>query len=221
MFKGEHMKRSVRIASLLCVAGLLGTMPVFAQNTPRFNFNVGGGFSEPAYRTGDRLDTGFNINAGAGYNFTERLGVVGEFGFNNFGLNAASLAKAGVPDGSTRLYSVTLNPIIRFNPRGRFDAYVIGGGGYYRRTVEFTRPAVGFVTVFDPWFGTFFNAPVATNEVLGSFTQNKGGWNAGAGVTFRVKADSNAKFYAESRYHYMYTTPRRTSVLPVTFGFRW
>jgi hypothetical protein len=77
------------------------------------------------------------------------------------------------------------------------------------------------VTGFDPFFGVFFPAAVPSNTVLGSFTQDKGGWNVGAGVSVRVKADSNAKFYAESRYHYIYTTPVRTSMLPVTFGFRW
>jgi hypothetical protein len=77
------------------------------------------------------------------------------------------------------------------------------------------------VTVFDPFLFGFVNVPVAANQVLGSFTQNKGGWNVGGGVSFRVKEDSNAKIYAESRYHYIYTTPFRTTVLPVTFGFRW
>ena len=164
---------------------------------------------------------GFNINSGVGFNFVPRFGVNAEFGYNQFGINAASLVAAGVPDGSTRLYSGTLNPIIRFNPNGRFDMYLTGGGGYYRRTVEFTQPAIATITVFDPFWGAFFNAPVQTNQVIGSFVQNKMGWNGGAGVSFRVKPDSNAKFYAETRYHYVYTTPRRTTVLPVTFGFRW
>jgi hypothetical protein len=39
-------------------------------------------------------------------------------------------------------------------------------------------------------------------------------------LLFRVKADSNAKFFAESRYHYVFTSPIRTTVWPVTFGFR-
>ena len=101
------------------------------------------------------------------------------------------------------------------------DAYLVGGGGYYRRTVEFTEPTISTITVFDPFYGVFFPAAVPATTVLGSFTQNKGGLNAGLGLSVRVKEDSNAKFYAESRYHYVYTTPVRTTVLPVTFGFRW
>ena len=89
----------------------------------------------------DRLDLGFNLNAGAGINFTPQFGIIGEFGFNNLGLSDIALAAANVPGGSTRVYSLTANPIFRFNPRGRFDVYAIGGGGWYRRTVEFTEPA--------------------------------------------------------------------------------
>ena len=87
--------------------------------------------------------------------------------------------------------------------------------------MEFTAPTVATVTAFDPFYGVFFPAAVPANTVLGSFTQNKAGWNVGAGVSVRVKGDSNAKIFAESRYHYVYTTPVRTTVLPVTFGLRW
>jgi opacity protein-like surface antigen len=194
--------------------------PAAAQNSNRFNFNIGAGFSEPVRDTDGRVDVGYNINLGAGINFVPAFGVVGEFGYNR-GLASPVLNAAGAPDGSARLYSVTLNPIIHFNPHGRFDVYAIGGGGYYRRTVEFTAPTTATVTAFDPFFGVFFPAAVPANTVLGSFTQNKGGWNAGAGVSVRVKGDSNAKLFAESRYHYVYTTPVRTTVLPVTFGLRW
>ncbi len=197
-----------------------GVLPLAAQ-TSRFTFNAGGGFSEPVSHTDGRVNTGFNINAGGGVNFVPNLGVIAEFGYNQFNLSDRTLAEAGVPGGTTRVYSVTLNPIVRLNPRGRFDAYIIGGGGYYRRTVEFTSPAIANATLFDPFFGFFFNAPVAVNQVLGSFTQNKAGLNIGAGVTVRMGKDTNAKFYAESRYHYIYTTPVRTTMLPVTFGFRW
>ena len=67
----------------------------------------------------------------------------------------------------------------------------------------------------------FFPAGIPANEGLGSFTQNKGRLNVGGGISVRLKGDSTTSFYAESRYHYIYTTPSRTTVLPVTFGFRW
>jgi opacity protein-like surface antigen len=203
-----------------CAAGLLLARPSFAQGANKFTFNLGAGFTEPVRNFG-RLDTGFNINAGAGVNLDPHLGVIAEFGFNHMGLTQRALDLAGVPDGSARIYSVTLNPVIRLNPRGRFDAYVVGGGGYYRRTVEFTEPTISTITVFDPFYGVFYPAAVPANTVLGSFTQNKIGWNVGAGISVRVSQDGNAKIFAESRYHHIYTTPRETKILPVTFGLRW
>ncbi len=204
-----------------CFGSLLLVGSAKAQNTNHFTFDIGGGFTEPVRHTDGRLDTGFNIQAGAGINFTPSFGVVGEFGFNRLALTSASLNAAGVPDGTGRIYSLTLNPIIRFNPHGRFDAYVIGGGGYYRRTIEFTQPGVGTMNLFDPWYGVVYPVAVPTSVVLGSFTQNKAGLNGGAGFTVRLRGDSNAKFFAEARYHYIFTTPVRTTILPVTFGFRW
>jgi len=84
-----------------------------------------------------------------------------------------------------------------------------------------TEPTIATVTLFDPFIGVFFPAAVPANTVLGSFTQNKGGLNIGAGVEVRVKGDSKTKIFAESRYHYIYTSPRATQILPVTFGLRW
>ena len=98
---------------------------------------------------------------------------------------------------------------------------MVGGGGFYRRTTEYTEPTIATATVFDPFFGLFYPVAVPANTVLGSFTQNKAGLNIGAGVSVRVRGDSNAKIFAESRYHYILTNPERMSVLPVTFGLRW
>jgi hypothetical protein len=93
--------------------------------------------------------------------------------------------------------------------------------GTTRRTIEFTQPTIGTVTAFDPFYGVFFPVAVPANTVLGSFTQNKGGLNISGGIAARIRGDSNAKFLAEARHHYIFTTPQETTVLPVTFGFRW
>jgi len=201
----------------------MAALPCNAQfvNWSRVSANFGGGFTEPVKETGNRLDRGFNLNAGIGVNIVPAFGLQAEFGYNQLGLSSTILNAVGVPGGDGRIYSVTLNPIVHLNPRGRFDAYVIGGAGFYRRTVEYTSPSVSTVTAFDPFFGVLYPANVASTTVLASQTQNKAGVNIGAGVAIRIRGDGNAKFYAESRYHYMFTSPVRTSVLPVTFGFRW
>jgi hypothetical protein len=205
-------------ACLVAALSMAGTAA--AQDFSRFAFNAGGGFTEPVGQSARRANTGFNITAGAGMNFVPQFGISAEFGYNRLNLSDGVLSLAGVPGGNAHVYSVTLEPTVHLNPHGRFGAYVLGGGGFYRRTIDFTAPTVQNLTFFDPFFG-FFNVGVPATQILASYTQNKGGLNVGAGVEIRVKGDNNAKIFAEARYHYIFTTPVRTTLLPVTFGFRW
>jgi outer membrane protein with beta-barrel domain len=187
---------------------------------PRFSFDVGAGFNKPVGNLENRLDTGWNLNTGAGINLTPRLGVMGQFMFTDSGMTRPYLNSINQPDGNFRMWGLTADPVFRFNPRGRLDFYLIGGGGLYRRTVEFTRPTTAVVTVFDPFFGVFYPAGIPANTVIGSFSTSRGGVNGGGGFTVRL-GNGNAKFFAETRYHRMFTPGTATSVLPVTFGFRW
>src|SRR5437588_1635769 len=93
-----------------CMAFLLGSA-CFAQNTSKFAFSVGGGFTEPVKQSDGRFDPGFNLSAGAGYSFHPNFGIMGEFGFNHLGVSSRTLNSIGVPAGSGRIYSLTLEPI--------------------------------------------------------------------------------------------------------------
>ncbi len=207
------------LALLAASTALFLAMPVAAQS--KFNVSFGGGPTIPAKYTGRRFDTGYNFTAGVGMHPVRAFGVMAEFGYYRNGINSTQLSAIGVPGGGSRIYSLTLNPMVHLVPSGRFDVYLVGGGGYYRRTVELTSPSSAITTGFDPYYGFFFPVEVATTNVLGSVTQNKAGWNAGAGIAVRLGEDSRATLFAESRYHYIYTTPVRTAMLPVTLGFRW
>jgi opacity protein-like surface antigen len=200
--------------------GLLIAFSMSAQEVPPFTFNIGAGFTNPVGNTGSHLDTGWNIGAGAGYNFNSVFAVKAEFQYNDFGINRATLLNIGVPDGSVRLWSLTLNPVVHLNPhRGPVDVYVTGGGGLYHRTQEFTAPTIATVTGFDPWFGFFFPVSVQANQVLASNTVNKPGFNVGMGLSFGTKW--KAKAYAEARYHRMFIGDFHMDYLPVTFGIRF
>jgi opacity protein-like surface antigen len=189
------------------------------SEVPRFSGSIGAGFTTPVYGTGQRFDTGWNAGAGVGFNFSRFLGVEGQFQFNDLGVNSAALNNLGFPDGTMRMWSVTLDPVIHFAPSNKFNPYIIGGGGLYHRTVEFTAPTVATVTGFDPFFG-FFPVNVPANQVLASNSVYKPGFNGGAGFSIPL-GGSKVKLFAEARYHFMYTAPRGTSILPVTFGIRW
>jgi len=45
---------------------------------PRFSFDVGGGFTKPIGSLESRLDTGWNVQAGASINLAPWLGVMGQ-----------------------------------------------------------------------------------------------------------------------------------------------
>jgi len=169
--------------------------------------------------TGRHLDEGWNIRGAAGFNFSQYVGLMLQADYNRFGINGATLQSAGFPDGNLGIFSATLNPIVHVTPRSRFDVYLIGGGGLYRRTQEFTQPGLAAVTGFDPFFG-FYRTAVPTTQVLSSYTVNKPGLNGGAGIAFGSKW--HGKFFAEARYHRIFMNENEhTDYVPVSFGFRW
>lgn len=210
---------NLRATLTILFAFLLISLAAFAQPAHRWTFNVGAGPTAAIGTMHNRLNTGWNINAGGGINASNTFALVAEFGYNSFGVADQALAALNVPDGSARIYSVTLNPMIRFGYDRRFGGYIIGGGGWYRRTVEFTQPTTAIVPVFDPWFGFIGSAVIPADQVIGSKTNDAGGANIGAGFTFGVA--EGAKFYTEVRYHWMNAGSHNTTVLPITFGFRW
>lgn len=198
--------------------GLIVAGTVSAQETPRFAFNAGAGFTTPVGSTGTRLNTGWNVDVGAGINFNRYVGALIQFNNSRFDVNQATLSTLGFPGGDVNLWSLTLNPIVHTNPRGPVDLYFIGGGGLYHWRQEFTQPTVAIFRGFDPFFG-FFNAAVPAEQVLTSYSVNKPGVNGGMGLSFGTRW--NAKVYAEARYHRVIFGNFHADMVPVTFGIRW
>jgi Outer membrane protein beta-barrel domain len=199
--------------------GLLFAGVMCAQEVPRFTFDFAGGFTQPVGNTGRQLDTGWNIQGGAGFNFSQWVGVMVQLDYNRFGINGATLSNVGFPDGDFNVFSATLDPIVHLTPRSHFDVYLIGGGGLYHRTQEFTQPSVATFTGFNPFFG-FYNAAVPATQVLASYTVNKPGVNGGMGIALGTKW--HGKFFAEARYHrIIMSNYGHTDYVPVSFGFRW
>jgi hypothetical protein len=184
------------------------------------SFNVGGGFTTATQGISNRLDNGGNFQASVGLQATKHLGVEGTFMFNGMGITRSALNAAGEQDGSARTYSITVDPKIGVWSGERANAYILGGGGWLRRTVEFTQPTLAQTVVFDPWFGYFGPALVPANQVTGSFSQNAGVWDVGAGMNFPLPRTS-LKLYVEARYMDALTSSQHTTIVPITVGFHW
>lgn len=209
---------SRKCISLIAGLGFLTAGVVSAQETPPVAFNIGAGFTQPVGTTGTRLDNGWSVEAGLGFNFHPNFGALVQFNDSQMGINNATLNNLGFPGGDVNIMSFTLDPIVHTNPRGPVDVYFIGGGGLYHWRQQFTAPTVAVFNGFDPFFG-FFQTAVPATQVLTSYSVNKPGVNGGMGISFGTKW--HAKFYAEARYHRIIFGDRHADMVPVTFGFRW
>src|SRR5579871_2309417 len=207
--------------ALVCAAGVLMAAGLSAQEYSHVAINIGAGFTQAVGNTGTRLDMGWNVRGGVGYNFNPYFGVLVDGAYNNMGINSTTLATYGAPGGRMSVTSFTLDPILHVAPKSRADFYITGGGGLFHRYQEFTAPSVQVVTGFDPFFG-FYPIGVPANQILANYSVNKPGIDIGAGVAFGSKW--HGKFFAEARYERIFMGNRfanDTEYLPVTFGFRW
>lgn len=205
--------------ALITTLTLAGLGVASAQETSHFAFNIGAGFTNPIWTAGRYTDMGWNVGAGAGWNFNSYVGALVDVSYNQMGINSSTLNGFGVPGGDLHVFSATLDPIIHVVPHSKVDVYITGGGGIYHRTQEFTAPGVASVTGFSPFFG-FYNVGVPTTQILSSYTVNKPGVDAGLGIAFGSKW--HGKFFAEAKFDRIFDgNGFHTDYIPVTFGFRW
>ena len=197
---------------------LLGVTGVLcAQETPRFAFSAGAGFTTPVGRTSNIVDTGWNVRGGAGVNVNNYFGVMLDVGYDSMGVRSPVLNNLGFGGGSLSVFSATLNPVVHLVPKSSVDVYVTGGGGLYRQNREFTQPGVANGVDFDPFFG-FYPYATPIDVVVSSYSVVKPGIDAGMGIAFGKKW--GGKFFAETRYNRIFLGNRHTDYVPVTFGFR-
>lgn len=208
------------LASTFTLSALLLGGALQSQAQEHFlTFGVGGGFTTQTGRTANYLDNGGNLQVTGGINLGPLLGLGATFMYNGMGLTGSALSEVNVPDGHANIYTLTVEPKIKV-PIGFGKAYILGGGGWMRRTVTYTQPVVTSTFVYDPWWGYYGPALVSANQVLGSFTQNSGVWDVGAGVEFNLHR-MGWKLFAEARYFSGLTNQSHTNLIPVSFGVRW
>lgn len=204
----------------LCLALLAIATPSHAQGENHFfTFSAGGGFTTQTGRTSNYLENGGHLQVSGGINLGPILGVGATFMYNGMGLTGNALNRVNVPDGHSNIYTLTVDPKIRI-PVGFGSLYVLGGGGWMRRTVTYTQPVLAPTYIYDPWWGYYGSALVTTNQELGSISENAGVWDAGAGFEFRLPR-RNWKLFVEARYFAGMTNQSHTNIVPITLGARW
>ena len=206
--------------------GQYDNRPTREPLSSRLAFEVGGGFNSPAPDSPD-ITWGGNFTLGAGYRFNPMFSTLIEYQFIHDKLPGSLIAQTGATGGNAHIWSFTVAPVVDLFPKGRFDAYITGGGGFYRKVTNFTDPLPYLYCNY------FVCGIVIQDTVIGHFSSNQGGWNIGMGIAHRF--GGNMKLFAEARYldvltPAVTTEPNglgRTSVeagtrlIPVTIGVRW
>jgi hypothetical protein len=112
-----------------------------AQQEQGFTVSSSVGFSPLVGDISTRLNKGWHIAIDGGDDFTSHFSTTLEYMHNGYGVSRRVLDEAQVPDGNAHLWAITLNPKLRLNrKRSGFDPYVVGGVGYYRRTMSSPDP---------------------------------------------------------------------------------
>lgn len=219
-----------------------------------FAFEAGGGFTAPI---GNDVNGGFtsivgdgynhgtetwggNFLVGAGWNFTKRFALLGEYSWNTNKIPGSTLSavynsdpsfyQAGITQlgGNVHTQGITAEGVYYYynSNRHSYAGYVIGGGGFYHKSTNFTTPIESCgISYYGEYCGYY-------NETVSDFTDNAGGVNLGTGISFKPFGEySRAKLFAEARYTFVDTpgaaanssNPHDGSeeIIPVTVGIRF
>jgi hypothetical protein len=198
----------------------------------RLAFIAGGGMNAPTEDSSAYITWGGNLTVGAGQHINSHLTLLAEYQFIDDKLPGRIIAETGATGGNAHIWSLTLDPVYDFNPKGHNSVYVTGGGGFYRKVTNFTDPQ-------PTQYCTYYYCGIAyQNVTIGHFSSNQGGWNVGAGFAHRfggMYADSKMQLFAEARYLDVLTPEVNSSpnglgttfigsdtkVIPVTVGVRF
>lgn len=218
---------------ILCSIGLLSAIGLVSmtgqdvEDLKGLNFNAGGGLSMPVNPTARYFGVNGNAVTGVGANFNKNNSIEGDFLWSGLSPSLSLVHPINTPTGNVNLFSLTGNYRFHVDRIGEsaFGAYVIGGGGwYYRHTSINKNYLVPPLTVCQPvynWWGYACDTNGYVQSVtIASHGTSAGGLNAGVGFTVRI-GDMGWKFFVESRYHYAWSNYLPTTLIPVSFGFRF
>jgi hypothetical protein len=192
----------------------------------KYAFIAGAGLAAPTndFSTYTNLSYGFQV--GVGRNFNKKFALMVQFDYDNFGFKGATLqnqenlynyeiaiynsqnpsnqvAPLTSLDGSSHVWSFTLDPVYTIYSGEGLGAYVVGGVGFFHKTANFTTPATGY---YEDYFGNVY--AYQANQSIDQYTSNAPGFNGGFGLTYKPSRFANERLYAEVRYNYMINSLR-------------
>jgi hypothetical protein len=220
--------------ALVVVLGLLTAGNAMAQ-TKKYEINVGGGFTAATGDIEEHFGNGGHFEGGFTFFPREKFGLQVQYAYTKLNGKDFQLPVSSTPGGSAinqtfsshmHMHGFSFDAVVK--PKGE-GLYLVAGPGIYHRTVSLTTPAIGFVTVCDPFWMVCFNTPDTVDKLLGDRSSTDFGINGGGGYAFKIS--DSAKLYAEARYLYVWgpdvqvngTTKANANgqFIPLSFGIRW
>lgn len=216
------------ISAFIWLLGCALLFPLQAQDSELqlLNFNVGGGLTVPLNPTGRYLGVNGNAGSGVGANFNKHNSIEGDFMWSGLSPALNLVQAIDRPTGSVNLFSVTGN--YRFHidslAESPFGIYIIGGGGWYYRHTDINKnyvvPPLAVCQPIYNWWGFACDSGGFVQTTIASHGTSAGGVDVGAGFTIKLPSPG-WKFFVESRYTYAWSNFIPTTLVPVTFGFRF
>jgi hypothetical protein len=185
-----------------------------ADGSSKYIFFGGGGLSQPVGNTWHYLTPSYGIQVGGGRQFSKKFAVPIQFDYDHFGFTGQTLGNqqnlynylggsvTGL-DGTSHVWSFSVDPTFTFYQSESWGAYAAVGAGFYHKTANFTVPAVG--EYCDPYYGCY---EYSANQSIDKYTSNAPGFNAGFGLTYKFSRFANERFYGEVRYVFVDNSKR-------------
>jgi opacity protein-like surface antigen len=193
----------------------------YRQDDRPVSWHVMGGLNQPVGSTDDILQSGWNVGGGVTFHqprspLALRLEI--DYASNNA---THSLIDQGqqvtglqITGGWADIWSATANVELRMPIAPHVYGYLIGGAGAYYTRISLTQYGYGYVC--DPWWNYCY--PASGDLIVAEHDDTKFGWNAGAGIAFRLASGST--LFVEARYNAVQM--RQTfSYVPVVVGLRF
>jgi hypothetical protein len=188
-----------------------------ADGSSKYIFFGGAGLAQPVGNTYHYLNPSYGIQVGGGRQFSNKFAVPIEFDYDHFGFAKATLDNQFVVensqyvydgqlssiDGSSHVWSFSVDPTYTFYSSDSIGAYVVAGVGFYHKVANFTTPET--VEGYD-----YFGYPIeyTANETIDHYTSNAPGFSGGFGLTYKFSRFSGERFYAEARYVFVDNSQR-------------
>lgn len=178
-----------------------------ADSSNKLALEFAGGYAPALGVTKKSQQHGWNYTMAGGYNVSKRLGFLLEYGFVHSSTPDSYLLQqfsygdsgSGAISADVRVWSITAEPVYHFWNGEKNGAYVLAGGGFYRKhTILRDGPSTSYCDSIFP-----LPCYVDTEDL----TNNAGGINAGIGIAHRVGTYNNAKLFLEARYVFIDNQP--------------